>query len=242
MRMQLLLLPVLTFSLSAQETDLPAQLQRSLRLGTDSLRELQAELAKDPTPPEKKAYFQALVGYTLASHLQHQDAKTAEALVDRTVKSLEGRKDAESLALLGACFGLKIGFSPMSGMTLAPKAAGLFQQALKLSPGNPRALYFQGLHVYHTPAFFGGGAEKAQPILEAAEKAASNEKPTGNVWAPSWGRAESLAWLALVQLDQQQVEAADQSLKAALAMDGDYGFAAKVVKPKIDAALAKAAK
>ncbi len=241
MRMPLLLLPVLTFSLSAQETDLPTQLQRTLRLGTESLRGLQAKLAQDPAPPEKKAYFQALVGYTLASQLQHQDAKTSEALVDRTVKSLEGRKDAESLALLGACLGLKIGFSPMSGMTLAPKASGLFQQALKLSPGNPRVLFFQGLHVYHTPVYFGGGAEKAALIFEAAEKAAGEEQPAETAWAPRWGKAESLAWLALAQLDGHRIEAAHQSLAAALAMDGDYAFAEKVVKPKVDAALPKGA-
>lgn len=240
MRMYLLLLPVLTFSLSAQEADLPTQLQRTQRSGTEALRGFQARLALDPAPAEQKAYFEALVGYTLATHLQTRDAKTAEALVDRTLKSLEGRKDAESLALMGACFGVKIGFSPMSGMTLAPKASGLFQQALKLSPGNPRVLFFQGLHVYHTPAFFGGGAEKAMPILEAAEKAAKDEKPVQNAWAPRWGRAESLAWLALAQLDLQQVEAARQSLDAALAMDGDYAFAAMVVKPKVDTALAKA--
>ncbi len=242
MRIYLLLLPVLTFSLSAQDVDLTAQLQRTQRLGTDALRGLQAKLAQDPTPIEQKAYFQAFVGYTLASHLQHQDAKTSEALLDRTLKGLEGRKDADSLALMGACFGLKIGFSPNSGMTLAPKAMGLFQQALKLSPGNPRVLFFQGLHVYHTPAFFGGGAEKAMPILEAAVKAGEHEKPAENAWTPRWGKAESLAWLALVQLDRQQTEAASLSLNAALAMDEEYAFAVKVVKPKVDAELAKAQK
>jgi tetratricopeptide (TPR) repeat protein len=242
MRMSLLLLPVLSFNLSAQEADLPIQLQRTQRLGTEALQGLQAKLAMDPAPVEQKAYFQALVGYTLASHLQNRDAKASEALLDRTLKSLEGRKDAESLALLGACFGLKIGFSPNSGMTLAPKALGLFQQALKLSPGNPRVLFFQGLHVYHTPDFIGGGAEKALPILEAAEKAASGEKPAENVWAPRWGKAESLAWLALAQLDQHQAEAANLSLNAALAMDEDYAFAVKVVKPKVDAELAKVQK
>lgn len=242
MRMHLLLLPVLAFTLSAQEADLPTQLQRTQRMGTEALQGVQAKLAMDPAPSEQKAYFQALVGYTLASHLQHRDAKASEALLDRTLKGLEGRKDAESLALMGACFGLKIGFAPASGMTLAPKAMGLFQQALKLSPGNPRALYFQGLHVYHTPAFFGGGAEKALPILEAAGMAARDEKPAENPWAPRWGRAESLAWLALAQLDQHQIEAANQSINAALAVDGDYAFAVKVAKPKIDAELAKAAK
>lgn len=242
MRMHLFLLPVLTFSLSAQEADLPTQLQRTQRLGTDALRGLQAKLALDPAPSEQKAYFQALVSYTLASQLQKRDAKASEALLDRTLKGLEGRKDAESLALMGACFGLKIGFSPNSGMTLAPKASGLFQQALKLSPGNPRVLYFQGLHVYHTPAFFGGGAEKALPILEAAEKAAREENPTENAWVPRWGRAESLAWLALMQLDQHQAAAAKQNVEAALTMDEDYAFAAKFVKPKIDAEMAKAPK
>jgi hypothetical protein len=240
--MCLLLLPVLAFTLSAQEADLPNQLQRTQRLGTDALRGLQARLALDPAPAEQKAYFEALVGYTLASHLQSRDPKASEAILDRTLKGLEGRKDAESLALVGACLGLKIGFAPMSGMTLAPKAAGLFQQALKLSPGNPRVLFFQGLHVYHTPAFFGGGAEKALPILGAAVKAVEDEKPAENAWSPRWGKAESLAWMALAQLDQQQPEAANQSLNEVLAVDGDYAFALKVVKPKVVAALAKAVK
>ena len=234
----LLVLPALTAF--AQDADLPARLARIKRLDVEGLKQVQASLAVAPGTPEQKAYFEALIGYELVAQTRGKDPKGAEALLDRVLKNLEGRKEAESMALRGACLGLKIGFQPMAGIHLAPEAENLFVDALRLSPGNPRVLLFRGVHVLHTPAFFGGGAERAMPLIQAALKAAEAEAAPSDPWAPRWGKAESLAWLAMAQSDAGQAEAARKSVDAALALDPSFAFAKFVLKTKVEAAASKA--
>lgn len=225
----LFLLPILTFALQAGEA-LPARLQKIQRLSTDTLRGLQPELALAEAPEKTKAYHEAHLAYHLAARRQAKDPKADLALLDRAIQILEARKDAESMALLGACLGVKIGFSPASGMTLAPKAAALFEAALQQSPGNPRVLLLQGIHLLHTPAFFGGGSKVALPILAEAVKAAEAERAPADPWVPAWGKAESLVWLAQAQRAAGQEAEAQASLKHALELDPAYGHAQQLLK------------
>jgi len=232
-----LILPALI--LPAQEA--PAGLDRIGRLDLEGLRQLQARLALAEAPAERRAYAEAHLAYQMAAILRDRDPKAAEALLDRTLKALQPRRDPDSLALRGACLGLKIGFQPAAAMGLSREAAGLFQEARAAAPSNPRVLLLHAVHVLHTPAFVGGGAKQALPLLEAAARAAQAEAAPSDPWAPGWGRAESLAWLALAQQETGAAAAAKRSLEAALALDPAYGFARAVVAPKVDAALAGAA-
>jgi tetratricopeptide (TPR) repeat protein len=241
----LALISLLTLGLGAQDAPPPpvaaaasaltlAQRAQALpRLSSDAVRQLQGELALAADPG--KAYAEALAAYTLVSHLRAQDPKGAEALLDRTLASLKPRKDAESLALQAACLGLKMGFSPSSGMVLGPRATGLLEEARRLAPASPRVLTFQGVNLLHTPAFFGGGAKAALPVLQAAVKAAQAEVAPTDPWAPTWGRAESLAWLALAEVEAGDPEAARAHVAQALAVDPNYGFVHAVVAPRLKA-------
>ncbi len=221
----LLVSTFLTLGLLGQD-DLPTRLARAQATRPDQLRDLQARLAASEASPEAKAYHASYLAYCMVNQIRGADPKGAEALLDRTMKELETRKDADSLALLGACIGLKLGFAPMSAMSLAPRASGLFEKALKLNPANPRALTMQGTHVLHTPAFFGGGAAKALPILEAAVKAADAEPEPKDAWQPRWGKVESRAWLAKAQGDLGQLDHAKATLAQAKQLDPDNGFLA----------------
>jgi hypothetical protein len=227
----LLLLPALVSTLWAQ--DLPVRLQAAQRLRVEQLRTLQADLAAANSSTGWKVYHECNLAYGLITQLREKDPKGAEALLDRTIKALEGRKDGESLALLGSCLGVKMGFSPVSAMVLSSRAAGLFEAALKQSPTSPRVLMLKGISVLYTPTFFGGGAAKAMPILESAVKAAEAEAAPADPWAPSWGRAEAHTWLALAQLDAKQFREARLNVDKALALDPGYGFARFVVLPKL---------
>ncbi len=228
----LLLLPALSLA-AATPPNLPTLLQKVDRLGTDDLRELQAQLALDPSTSPWRTYHEGHVTYALVARIRAKDPKVAEALLDRTMKSLTERKDPDSQALLGACCGLKIGFAPGSGISLSPKATGLFDEALTRAPANPRVLLFKGIHVLHTPAFFGGGAEKALPLLEAAVKAAEAETPAKDPWQPAWGRSESLGWLAMAQAEAGKQAEAKATCERALALDPKDGFVTERVLPKL---------
>jgi tetratricopeptide (TPR) repeat protein len=229
MKALLLLLPALVCH--AQDPDLPRQLAKAQRLGTEQLLTLQARLAADPAPAEQKSYDQQYLAYCLASRGLQTDPKGTAPALERLVKELEPSRDPERMALLGACLGLKISLSPMSGMTLSPQAMALFDQALALSPDNPRILTLRAVHVLHTPAFFGGGAKVAIPILTAAAGAAAHAPAPADPWAPAWGRVDSLSWLALAQAQAHQIDAAKASVEQARALDPDNGFLDRMVLP-----------
>ncbi len=242
----LALLSLLTLSLAAQQgpsaptaaaasaPTLPQRTQAIPRVGTETLQQLQGELALATDPG--KAYAESLLGYTLVSHTRAKDPKGAEALLDRTLAALKPRKDAESLALHAACLGLKMGFSPSSGMVLGPRASGFLEEARSLAPNSPRVLMFQGIHLLHMPAFFGGGAKVALPVLQAAVKAAEVEAAPTDPWAPTWGRVESLAWLAMAEIDMGDLASARGHLDQALGLDPGYAFARIVVAPRLQGA------
>lgn len=221
--------------------EVPAGLDRIGRLDLEGLRQLQARLALWDGPAERKAYAEAHLAYQLVAMTRAKDPKGAEALLDRTLKALQARRDPESLALRGACLGLKIGFQPAAAMGLSQEAGACFAEARAAAPANPRVLLLHAVHVLHTPAFFGGGAKAALPRLEAAAQAAQAEAAPSDPWAPSWGRAESLAWLAAAQLETGDAPAARRSLDAALAVDPAYAFVRGVLAPKVEAARAGAA-
>jgi hypothetical protein len=226
MRHLLFVLPFLT--LQAQEPELPALLAKAQRLSTDQVLTLQARLAAEPAPGQKE-YHELYLSYVLASRRGQSDPKGSRLAVERALRTLEGTRDPERLALQGAFCGLMIGFSSGSAMTLGPKALALFDQA----PGNPRALVFKGVHLLHTPAFFGGGSKAAIPVLEEAASAAQKEAPSKDPWAPAWGRVESLSWLAYAQAEAGQPDAARATVARALALDPVNGFIQTMVLPRL---------
>jgi len=224
MKIATLIVPaIIALSLQAQD-DLTPKLARALGMSLDNVRDLQARLAAASATPEQKAYHEALLSYCTVTFTREKEPKQAEADLDRTMKVLETRKDADSMALLGACLGYKLGFSPMSGMSLAPKALGLFEDAEKLDPNNPRVLVFHGIHILHSPEFFDGGADKALPILENSVKAAEAEAAPKDPWAPRWGKVESLGWLAIAQAEKGLFPQAEASLAKARTADATHGF------------------
>jgi hypothetical protein len=219
----------------AQEADLPAQLARIQRLPTEQVRSLQAKLAMDPAPADKKAYHELHLAYVLASRLSKEDPKGTKALVERTLKTYEAVQDPESRALIGGLIGIQIGFSPMSGMTLGPKAVGIFDEALAKKPSSPRIALLRAIHLLHTPAFVGGGVKVALPLMEAAVALAEKEPTSADAWAPSWGRIESLSWLAYTQVEAEQLATAQQTADRVLALDPGNGFVTRMVLPRLQA-------
>lgn len=236
MKPLLLLLPALTAVLCvAQEANLPAQLARIQLMSKEQLQSLQAQLALDPAPAAKKAYHELNLAYVLATRQRQEDPKGTKALVERSLKTAESTKDPEAQALVGALLGLKIGFAPMSGMYLSPKATKLFDEALAQRPGSPRITLLKAIHVLHSPAFVGGGAKAALPLMEQAVALAEKEPPAGDPWAPAWGLKESLGWLAFTQVEAEQVEAARKTVDRALALEPGHGFITRMVLPRLQA-------
>jgi len=60
-------------------------------------------------------------------------------------------------------------------------------KAKELNPENPRVYLMEGSNVFYTPENFGGGKEKALPILQESEKKFNTFKPASSIH-PNWGK------------------------------------------------------
>ncbi len=160
----------------------------------------------------------------------------SEKYLDDAITHLEAAikansKFAEAHALLGSCYGQKIGKNSMLGMTLGPKSGAAFYKALQLEPDNPRILMLEAISKFFTPSMFGGdkdlalaGFKRSAEIFEEQTKAATIQ--------PDWGRAEAYAWIGYAYLDQNKKAEAKTALDRALAIDPDFGWVKHVLLPK----------
>ena len=73
------------------------------------------------------------------------------------------------------------------GMQYGPEAGRLLQEAEQLSPGNPRVTLLLGQNAFYTPTQWGGGKDKAKPLLEKAIQQFSTFMPATDI-SPNWGK------------------------------------------------------
>lgn len=86
---------------------------------------------------------------------------------------------------------MKISVDPMNrGQKLGMQSAMLTGKALQLNPDNPRALFLRGSGLMYTPAQYGGGVDKAIPVLEDAVAKFKAMKYADNI-VPHWGQKQA---------------------------------------------------
>ncbi|WP_372648003.1 hypothetical protein [Draconibacterium sp.] len=118
---------------------------------------------------------------------KHAQLDKAQALVDRLMKTNDD--ESEIYALQALLYQIRI--TDMSkGAKYSMKASDAIKQAERLNPENPRVYYLRGSNTFHTPKFFGGGAEKAKPDLEKAAEMFESSQLT-NPLMPTWGNVHN---------------------------------------------------
>ena len=78
--------------------------------------------------------------------------------------------------------------------TYGPKAAQQLTEAIKLNPANPRAYLLLGQNLFHTPSFYGGGKDKAKPLLEKSIELFETFEPATGL-DPVWGKPMAVSLL-----------------------------------------------
>ena len=80
----------------------------------------------------------------------------------------------------------KIFINPMvNGMKYGPLSGQSIAKAIMYNPKNPRPYYLDGQSKFYTPSAFGGGVEKALPLLK--ESLDYYEKFKAQKYWPDWG-------------------------------------------------------
>ncbi len=113
----------------------------------------------------------------------HKQLDNAQSIIDKLL--IKNDQESEIYALQAFIYQLRI--TDMSkGAKYSRKAAEAITAAEGLNSTNPRVYYLRGSNTFHTPKFFGGGAEKAKPDLEKAAQLFETQKPETEIM-PNWG-------------------------------------------------------
>ena len=96
-------------------------------------------------------------------------------------------EETEFMVLKVMSYYAEMALDPMKGMTLFGEATSLISQAKTINPDNPRIYLEEAEAIYNMPKEFGGGKEKAMPILLLAKEKFDNFTLMDPL-APSWGK------------------------------------------------------
>ncbi len=177
-------------------------LQDSVKTNEDMLAlsntfERIAKAEKDKWQPY---YYAALQQILRCYRMQGSEAKNIDTELNRADELLANAEaispnNSELLCLKSMIATGRMLVDPMTlSMTYGPKAAQLLTEAIKLDPNNPRAYLLLGQNLFHTPAAFGGGKEKAKPIIEKSVQLFETFEPATEL-DPIWGKGTAAALL-----------------------------------------------
>ena len=142
-------------------------------------------------------------------------------------------EDVEAQALLGAVYGMKIGSSMWRAMTLGRRAGRALDAARAIDERNPRFLLLKGLDVYHRPARFGGGLERAERWFRSATGFFAAQ-PSDAPW-PNWGRLDAHAWLGRTLARRGDEAGAREQYERVLRAEPDHAFVRDFLLPRLEA-------
>ena len=146
-----------------------------------------AEAEKNEWTPWYYAAF-----YNLIINFQDPDIDRKEKYLALAQQQIEtGLKlkpeETEFYVLKIMSYYAEMALDPMKGMTLMGEANSLISEAKRINPDNPRVYLEEAEAIYNMPAEFGGGKEKALPILLLA-KEKFDKFTSADPIAPSWGQ------------------------------------------------------
>jgi len=137
-------------------------------------------------------FYYASLNYVLASYIDSSNTQK-EMYLDNAVKfisiadSLESN-NSEIYTIKGMISQSRMQIDPMNRWQKYGADANMnFEKAVELDTLNPRPEYMIGVGVFYTPQQFGGGPEKAKPILENSWRKYGQFVPANGLM-PIWGK------------------------------------------------------
>jgi tetratricopeptide (TPR) repeat protein len=128
------------------------------------------------------------------------NAKAAEAAAEGAIHSFEtalalAPDHAESHALLGTLYGMKIKGGLIAGIRYGPRVNDHRKHALASGPANPRVRYLLGVGQLHTAKNDAGRLEALNTLLAAEKLFAHEAKHAPKPLAPRWGYSSCLTFI-----------------------------------------------
>jgi len=133
----------------------------------------------------------------LKAAFEVQDNVKSDELTDHAIEKIEKAlvlepSESELYALMGYAYISKMNAgSTLTAMRYLPKAKQVLNKAKQLNPANPRPYYLLANITYFTPKIYGGGKEKAMPLVNEAIDKFNKLKPVNDIM-PVWGKTDCL--------------------------------------------------
>lgn len=143
--------------------------------------------------------YYASYAYIMISFQETDNAKK-DADLDQAQKFLDQAfaidpNESELYLLQGFLYPSRINIDPMNrGMQYMGEMNKALDKALELNPGNPRIYFLRASMTLHMPEAYGGGAAKALPLFQMADKKFKNFRPKTDI-SPNWGNEANEAEL-----------------------------------------------
>jgi tetratricopeptide (TPR) repeat protein len=162
-----------------------------------------------------------------------EDSATAyfESTLEWMDRSIALKPLAESHAVRSSAMGQLMGGSMLAGVRYGAAAGRADDQARALGGENPRVLLLQAIGTWFKPSMFGGGEDKARPLMARALAAFAKDHPAPGM--PAWGYAEALAWHGQMEEKAGRSGAARAAYQQALTLEPDYGWVKYVLLPRL---------
>lgn len=130
--------------------------------------------------------------YNLVINFQETAPDRKEQYISMAQQQIEtGLKvkpeETEFLVIQVMSYYAEMAIDPTKGMTLFGEANALLSQAKSINPDNPRIYLEEAEAIYHMPVEFGGGKEKALPLLLLAREKFDKFVPADQL-SPDWGK------------------------------------------------------
>jgi tetratricopeptide (TPR) repeat protein len=152
----------------------------------------------------------------------------ADVAMDAALAALEiavelNERHAESHALLGTVYGMKIKGNLLRGARFGPRVAKHQKKALEFGAQNPRVRYLLGTCQFHTAKKAPSQREALGTFLAAEKLFAAEAQRAAGPLEPRWGRSSCLTFIGRTyELLGQQSEAADYFRQALAEHPADH--------------------
>ncbi len=130
--------------------------------------------------------------YNLVLNFQEPDESKKTKYLSLAQRQIESGlqinpEETELMVLKVMSYYGEMAIDPTKGMSLLGEANALMDRARAINPGNPRIYLEQAEAIYNMPVEFGGGKDKAMPLLLVAKEKFDTFVPV-NQLVPNWGK------------------------------------------------------
>jgi hypothetical protein len=167
-----------------------ARIVTSFQLANNAFERIANANPNEWLPLYYESYCHIMIG------MQQEDRNKKDEYFDQAQlladKADSLSKDNSEIYVLKAFINsMKISVDPANrGQKLGMQSSMLNTRAIELDKDNPRAYLLKGTGLMYTPAQYGGGKEKALPVLEMAVEKFKSFQPKNQIM-PHWGEARA---------------------------------------------------